>query len=782
MPYAKIVESQKHRSQEEEVYPNNLTFSEYQEFAVGSCIDPELIALNYYHLEGDKPLERLFVSDQIPRRNTGQVSHSFLKLYRHVSAGGWWCSGVDVLNKFDDELWGQFKPNKPRLSLDKGKIIKYEAPPKFPTSIFALKLPPNLWDKIARRYGILRYLSPLALRLRDRKHSISFWEWLIDHPEIPLIITEGAKKAAALLSLGFAAIALPGIFNGYRQPKDEFGRITGLAKLIPQLQIFAQTGRKIYLCFDQDSQPKTRQNVNTALFKTGRLFAQAGCEVKIIRWSQPEKGVDDLIRVYGSDAFDHAYNTALSLEAWQARIHTQLTYPANIRVNQRYLDIPTGVQVNTGENISNKLICLKAPKGTGKTHLLEQVVDKAIKQGKWVLLLTHRIQLGEALCQRVGLPYLTEIRKVEFGSVLGYGLCVDSLHPTSSARFNADNWQDGVVIIDEAEQVIWHLLNSDTCTKERVEILSQFKTLIQNTLSGDGQVYLADADLSDIAIDYIRSLAGFHVEPFVIVNDWQPKQDERWTVYNYEDKNPGRLVQDLLQHIEAGGRPMVCCSAQRIQSKWGTQNLESYLQLKFPLHKILRIDSETVADPNHPAYGCIPHLNDILQQYDIVIASSSIETGVSIECERPIVPHSQIPLAFQFLLKGIETSLVRVNKVPHFDSVWAIAQGVQTTDSIRQFLSRNRASVPRYLWAAKRGFYKCMVGNGATTKKALLASTKNKASTNIRFLQAADASLAALDLDTDFQPESLNTWAKRGCYINLTMQNYRTSIVEGLIA
>ncbi len=782
MPYAKIVESQKHRSQEEEVYPNNLTFSEYQEFAVGSCIDPELIALNYFHLEGDKPLERLFVSDQIPRRNTGQVSHSFLKRYHHVSAGGWWCSGVDVLNKFNDDLWGQLKPNKPRLSLDKGKIIKYEAPPKFPTGIFALKLPPNLWNKIAKRYRIKRYISPLVLRLRDRKYSISFWEWLINHPEIPLIITEGAKKAAALLSLGYAAIALPGIFNGYRQPKDKFGRITGLAKLIPQLQIFAKTGRKIYLCFDQDSQPKTRQNVNTALLKTGLLFAQARCEVKIICWSQPEKGVDDLIRVYGSGAFDHAYNTALSLEAWQARIHTQLTYPANIRVNQRYLDIPTGVQVNTGENISNKLICLKAPKGTGKTHLLEQVVDKAIKQGKWVLLLTHRIQLGEALCQRVGLPYLTEIRKVEFGSVLGYGLCVDSLHPTSSARFNADNWQDGVVIIDEAEQVIWHLLNSDTCTKERVEILSQFKTLIQNTLSGDGQVYLADADLSDIAIDYIRSLAGFHVEPFVIVNDWQPKQDERWTVYNYEDKNPGRLVQDLLQHIEAGGKPMVCCSAQKIQSKWGTQNLESYLQLKFPLHKILRIDSETVADPNHPAYGCIPHLNEILPQYDIVIASSSIETGVSIECERLIVPHSQIPLAFQFLLKGIDTSLGRVNKVPHFDSVWAIAQGVQTTDSIRQFLSRIRASVPRYLWAAKRGFYKCMVGNGATTKKALLASTKNKASTNIRFLQAADASLAALDLDTDFQPESLNTWAKRGCYINLTMQNYRTSIVEGLIA
>ena len=102
------------------------------------------------------------------------------------------------------------------------------------------------------------------------------------------------------------------------------------------------------------------------------------------------------------------------------------------------------------------------------------------------------------------------------------------------------------------------------------------------------------------------------------------------------------------------------------------------------------------------------------------------------------------------MLQGIVTSLGKLTTVPHFDSVWAIAQGVQAADSIRQVLARVRASVPRYLWAAKRGFHKCMVGNGATVKKALIASTKNKASTNIRFLQAADASLGDLDLDTNF--------------------------------
>ncbi len=821
--------------------PNQLTSTEYQEFHQGSRIHPDLIELNFFHLEGYTALDRLFISEQLKRINTGAISYSVLKRYRHIEAGGWWVSGVDVLNNYTDDLWGQFKPLQPRLSVDKGKIIKYEAPPKHPTGIIALRVSRLLWHKVAKLNKVKLFLSPLALRLSVRSLPRSFWEWVVNNSEVPLIITEGAKKAAALLSLGYAACALPGIFNGYRQPKDEFGRKTGLAQIIPQLQVFATPGRKIYFAFDKDTLASTAANVNRAIAKTGKLFAKAGVDVRVIRWQESAKGVDDLIVQYGASAFHQAYDKALSLETWLVQSSVQLTYQANIRVNRRYLgslieaevkgkkskvksqkrcvrasdyrrspaDVssakegaPRQSKVKNDEQAfqnllpdtlpptpntltipeTAKLIGIKSPKGTGKTHLIEQIVQRATREGKWVLLLTHRIQLGEALCQRVGLPYLTEIKTVEYGTVLGYGLCIDSLHPNSGARFNADNWQDGVIIIDEAEQVIWHLLNSATCASERVEILAQFKTLIQNNLSGEGKVYLADADLSDVAIDYIRSLAGFHVEPFVIVNDWQPPQQQRWTIHNYEDKNPARLVRDLVSHIETGGKPFISCSAQKLKSKWGTQNLESYLQLEFPDKKILRIDSETVADPSHPAYGCIAHLNEILPNYDIAIASPSIETGVSIECERTDKFHSEVPIAFKLLLKGIITNLGKIEQIPHFDSVWAIAQGVQAADSIRQVLARIRGNVPRYLWAAYRGFHKCMVGNGATVKKALIASTRNKASTNIRLLQAADASLSDLDLDTNFQPESLNTWARRGCYINLTMQNYRSSIVEGLIA
>jgi len=42
----------------------------------------------------------------------------------------------------------------------------------------------------------------------------AFWRWWASTPALPLLITEGAKKAAALLSAGVPAVALPGIWNG----------------------------------------------------------------------------------------------------------------------------------------------------------------------------------------------------------------------------------------------------------------------------------------------------------------------------------------------------------------------------------------------------------------------------------------------------------------------------------------------------------------------------------------------------------------------------------------
>ena len=703
-----------------------------------SGVDEELTHLNVVSLQGTSPAEYLLYSNSIPRRNDGRISEGFLQRYAHTDAGGWWCSGMDVLSG-EEDIWGCFKPDRPRSQANCNKVIKYEHPPKTTTGLFALKVPLHLWQKIAARAGV----KLAEEEIDPNSPDLGFWQWLSNHGEVPLCITEGAKKAGALLSAGYGAVALPGINNGYRTPKDSNGKRIGKSHLIPQLAKLATSGREIYLVFDQDSKPKTIKAVNAAIKKTGYLLQKAGCQVKVVSWNaQLGKGVDDLIANHGQESFAQAYDRALGLETWKAKSWNNLTYPTQIEVNSRYLpklDIPP----------ETKLIGIKSPKGTGKTQSLSKIVAQAIARRQKVLVIGHRVQLVKELCQRFGLSYVTELDEQSPMETLGYGLCIDSLHSSSQAKFDPGEWSNSLVIIDEVEQVLWHCLNSGTCKERRVEILKSLKTLMQNVLAQQGQVYVADADLSDIALDYLISLSGINLEPYIVKNVWQGDRQLCWQVYNYGGKTPKKLVRNLEVYIQQGGKPLVCLSAQKLTSTWSTQTLETYLQQKFPQKRILRIDSESLADPNHPAYRCITKLEQVLCQYDVVLASPSIETGISIE------------------LKG------------HFTSVWAIAQGIQGANAVRQTLSRLRHNVPRHLWCANYSFNK--IGNGSTSIPALLSSNQRLTQLNIRLLQQSDFAYLD-DLDTGFQAESLLCWAKMAVRFNAGAIDYRQSILAGLKA
>ena len=716
-------------------FVSNTTTNYLQEWG-NSCVDDQLTSLNVVPLNGSCPLDYLLYADALPRRNDGRVSHNILKRYEHTEQGGWWCSGIDLLTGSED-LWGCFKPSQPRRSGDNGKLIKYEHPPLAPTGLFALRVPLHLWQRIADRYQI----ALLPEEIEHDQPDQGFWQWLQAHPEVPVCITEGAKKAGSLLTAGYAAIALSGIYGGYRVPRDSQGTRMGKSRLIPQLSKLASRGRSLYVTFDQDSKPATIKAVSAAIRQLGYLISHQGCYVKVITWnSELGKGVDDLIATHGQFAFDTAYQTAVPLDTWKAQSLMRLTYLPDLQVNRRYLG-----ELSLPEHV--KLIGIKSPKGTGKTQFLESIVEQALARQQWILVIGHRVRLVEALCQRFGINYITEVKDNLEGTLLGYGLCLDSLHPTSQARFEVTNWSDGVVIIDEVEQVLWHGLDSSTCSSNRVAILKSLKTLMQNVLGGDGQVFVADADLSDVSLDYLVSLSGVPLKPFIIDNNWKPDAKESWQVHNYTQNTPERLLQDLEKHILEGGKPFVCLSAQKLKSQWSTCTLEIYLQQQFPKAKILRIDSESLSEPTHPAYGCVTTLNQVLPNYDIILASPAIETGISIE------------------LRG------------HFTSVWGIAQGVQSENSVRQSLGRIRENLPRFLWVATSGFNR--VGNGSTSIPSLLTSGHNLTQLNIRLLQQSDFD-ALDDIEVGFQAESLLCWAKMAVRHNASMLQYRESVLASL--
>jgi len=708
-----------------------------------SGIDEEIFHLNVRSLFGTLPYEYLLYSPKISRRNDGRLRDHDLKKYQHIELGGWWCSGVDPLNDYKLMMWGCFKPDHPRRDRQKiHKFIKYEHPYREETRAFFLLVPNRIWVKVSNRSGI-------PITEEDLQHPGGFWHWVWQH-NVPVTIVEGVKKAGALLTAGYAAIAIPGVNAGYRTPQDEYGTATcversrniGKPNLIPDLKHFATQGRQVNICFDQDNKPETVQRVRTAISRMGRLLVNEGCSLRVINLPLgPEKGVDDFIVAKGQPAFDALYNTAVALELWEIKLFTLLTYPPAIALNQRFLG---HLLVPEGE----KLIILKAPKGTGKTEWLTTEVTKAHDLGRRVLIITHRIQLGEALCNRFGVNYVTEVRTNETGTLLGYGVCVDSLHQESQARFNPNDWANDVIIIDECDQVFWHLLNSGTeVQKRRVAVLKNLKQLVQNVLGSErGKIYLSSADVSDTDVKYILSLAGeYRVNPFVIVNNYRHVAGN---CYNYSGSNPKNLIAALDKAISKGGHHLLCCSAQKAKSKWGTQALEERFRRKYPKLRILRIDSESVADPSHAAFGCIAHLNEILTQYDLVIASPSLETGVSID------------------IKG------------HFDSVWGIFQGVQPVNSVRQMLARLRETVDRHIWVREWGM--SVVGNGSTTIGGLLRSQHVATRANIALLSAADNDDYSF-VDQNFQPESLQTWGKRGSVINVEMRRYRESVLAGLV-
>ncbi|NJN23283.1 MAG: DUF3854 domain-containing protein [Acaryochloridaceae cyanobacterium RL_2_7] len=271
---------------------DTLSSTHLQELGVKSGINSELIQLNFSFMSGNTVYDTLCSSPKIKRLNSGRLPKWAMDLMQRPEQGGWWCSGLDPLNDWQAMQWGCFKPDVPRVIEPQGfnpkakaKTIKYEHPLKTKTRAFFLRVPNHIWEAIAERYG---------LTLSDTDRGQGFWPWVWENPSIPILVTEGVKKAACLLSNGYVAIALPGISMGYRAIRDE-NDVVLKRELIPELQHFATLGREFRFCFDYETKQKTIQSVNTNLGITASLLIKSASQVKIIQLPGPEKGVDDFI-------------------------------------------------------------------------------------------------------------------------------------------------------------------------------------------------------------------------------------------------------------------------------------------------------------------------------------------------------------------------------------------------------------------------------------------------------------------------------------------------------
>jgi flavin-binding protein dodecin len=793
------------RPQAPAIAPDHIRRHHWQEW-IDSAVDPGIIALN---------VRSLVDLEILPGGDVETPIHDLLgwqyKRYSNANRAlrGWWVSGLAPTrnpqtqkNEWLEMGWGRFKPDSDTPIVDRKKSLKrgrdvsakYLSPKGEGSSrVTFLRVPDSIWSLTAQRFGIEIGTAP------------NFWAWVLGN-NLPIVLTEGEKKAGAILSLGIPAIALPGFRTAART-------VGGKQQLQADVALFATANRAVYIAFDYETDAKLKRDIGFETEKLGRLFSRSKTDVFRLDLPGPDKGADDFIAAQGGDAFERLFYNAVPVNSHKR--FSRLPFVPNHVFDRRYvgdLPIPNGA----------KLIGVKSPKGSGKTYMLRKMVDEAFEANRKVLLLTHRVQLGQSICNGIGLPWVTELK--EFGAYQGMGLCVDSLHKDSQARFNAEDWSNALVIIDEAEQVFWHALVAQTEIKNhRPEVLTNLKTLFQSVLlSAEGQIITLDADLA-LAPGFVREMAGLPtLQPWIAVNQAKPQP---YRVVSYDQHRPIDWYADLCSSVEAGEKIFVFTQSQKVDAVFSARNMASDLARRFPGKRILVIDSETVADPDHAAYGAVEKLPSLVLEYDIIIATPTIETGVSIDegfkvteagglrvdvasgraRNQPIyggrinLPANAIsfisivegqPIATEAMdADAVTVAMVTTDEFTvaeiqdlrdpaevsgPFDKVFGCAFGVSGEAQFRQAIARVRDTVDRHIWVAKNSQIG-KVGNGCVNPQSLVTPQVKVANLALKWVTAIDG-------EVKFHSEALTYWGKWGAALNSSLGAYRATVLESLTA
>ncbi|WP_373525085.1 VapE domain-containing protein [Nostoc sp.] len=233
-----------------------------------SAISDRIIDLNFRTIEDPREL------DKILNRNTkSRYKHS-----NHL-VPAWSVSGIDPLTG-ENTLEGiQVKPDTAPID-KKGKYQKYIGTTGAST-------------------------APLFLNTGIE----DFWKLIREDKSLPILITEGAKKAAAGLTLEIPTISIPGVSTCRKNGRLHYW-----------LEAFAGFGRTFYLAFDADVIEK--RPVQYALISLARDLSATGSKVMIIALppSPDIKGMDDFIAAKGGDEFKKLIDEAFTIEEWKKEL------------------------------------------------------------------------------------------------------------------------------------------------------------------------------------------------------------------------------------------------------------------------------------------------------------------------------------------------------------------------------------------------------------------------------------------------------------------------------
>lgn len=309
-----------------------------------SCVSDEIINRNVQTIEDSRELDSLL------NRNTK-------KRWKHSDhlVPGWGVSGVYPDTGQPTLASFQFKPDTPQKDPKTGKTRKYFSPSQ-------------------------QALTPLFLEMDDA----DYWQKVKDDKSREIAICEGAKKAGCLLTLGVAAISIPGVSTAAK-----------LGRLKPEILHFCEYGRRFLICFDRDVVHKPQ--VRKALHRLASQLAATGAVVSVMVWNETYKGIDDAIA--GGLRLRDIQSQTLTIEEWkdQADRDDETNEPEKCTLAKRFERVEKALKDKLRWN------ALK-----WKIEVDGEAID--LNQLRLELALRHNIQLPSDDCTQICL-YLSQRNK-----------------------------------------------------------------------------------------------------------------------------------------------------------------------------------------------------------------------------------------------------------------------------------------------------------------------------------------------------------------------------------
>lgn len=161
------------------------------------------------------------------------------------------------------------------------------------------------------------------------------WRKIIKDSSIPILITEGEKKAALACKLGIPCIALGGVYA--------FKSTKRLWDLIPEMQEINWKDRDVEICFDADVMWKAEVRQALSMLAFTLMQEQGPKDINFVfldaETAGPKTGLDDYLAEHGKEAFEKLPRSSYSANEKIQLINQRVCY---VEDKMRFFDVKTG--------------------------------------------------------------------------------------------------------------------------------------------------------------------------------------------------------------------------------------------------------------------------------------------------------------------------------------------------------------------------------------------------------------------------------------------------------